>query len=140
MKILLATFVVAGLASRVAFAQLASDQPAPASQTPPKTPQTESAAALPSAQPVSAGVTAPATTGDSSAVLASSQPASTAPEARSRLSRTDRNGVRRARGCGATSRRSSSCCNKVTPTWCQCSLAAASHARFSILRFVPGDP
>lgn len=80
MKILLATFVVAGLASRVAFAQLASDQPAPASQTPPKAPQTESAASLPSAQPVSAGVTAPATTGDSSAALASSQPASTAPK------------------------------------------------------------
>lgn len=80
MKTFLTTVIVASMASGAAFAQLASDQPAPAPQTPANVAQTQGTSALPSAQPVSAGVTAPATTGDSSAVLASSQPASTAPK------------------------------------------------------------
>lgn len=80
MKTILTTVIFTGISSGAVFAQLASDQPAPAPQTPTNVAQTQGTSALPSAQPVSAGVTAPATTGDSSAVLASSQPASTAPK------------------------------------------------------------
>ena len=136
MKILLLPSLLPA-ASRVAFAQLASDQLAPASRRHPKAPQTESAASLPSAQPVSAG-NRPATAGDSSAAFGIQSTG------------VDRAGKRVAASVGPTVTVSGGrvvaapqaaaprCCNKVTPTWCQCSLAAASHARFSILRFVPG--